>query len=102
MKSYLTRVNAFDETDEYDLLIETVVYRDNWWLCPPPITKLNTEGEIIPQRMIHVDGNLLRYQEVNLPKYRLVLNTPIPKAVLDGETEEGFEVYHYPQPFDTN
>ena len=72
-----------------ETLVDTVFYKDAWWLVPEWL-KSDATGELSPLRLIRLSG--LRYEEGDDPECRFFLNTPIPKSVLDGEKQSGYEV----------
>lgn len=72
------------------LNVDGLRYEDNLWLVPKwldyPLEKMSK-----PERMIRFDN--LPHQELSgNSAHDFLLQQPIPKAVLDGETTEGFEV----------
>ena len=75
--------------------VDTLEHEGKSWLVPEWL-EAPTEGWRTPKYMICIDG--LRRSGPTGPDYpaEWVLDDPIPKSVLDGETEDQFEVVHTP------
>lgn len=83
--------SGFDE--EHSYLIDTIYFEGAWWLVASWF-QARESGERIPNRLVRLDG--LKYQEVNDECYRFLLNSSIPKSVMDGKPEEGYLIKQYP------
>ena len=103
MKFFKTETVIYDpDTDQNaNVLVDTVYYEGNWWLCPPPLLRSLATGEIIPQRLILTGVAYVKLQEVNHPDYRFLLSNSIPKSVFDGKTEGEYIVALYQAPSDS-
>lgn len=69
--------------------IDTILHRGEWWLVPSWIAP-HTGGWRMPEIAIRLRG--LSYEEVEGRPYRFRLHRPIPKSVLDGQKQAGYEV----------
>jgi len=78
-----------------DLLIcDTISYEGDLWLVPEWLSPNNEEWQT-PKRMIRVT-NLVQEDTSESYKFDLVLNEPLPKSVLDGETVDNWKVLEEP------
>ena len=93
-----TLVFFSDHDHGHSYLIDTVFLEGAWWLVGEWHPS-HAKGVWQPKRLIRLTG--LAHEEVSGQPYRFVLETPIPKAVLDGETKAGYAVVVLPAPADS-
>jgi hypothetical protein len=89
-KTYL----FFEDSDEgHAQLVDTIFHEDSWWLVGSWLAHAPTRTRV-PERIVRLSG--LRFQEVKGQPFRFLLNNPLPKSVLDGESQAGYVVAMYP------
>ena len=93
-KTYLF-FQGHDEGHEY--LIDTIFYENEWWLVGNWLQS-NDTGEKFPGTIVRLTG--LQYQEVNVERYKFLLNNSLPKSVLNGEPQKGYVIKNYPMASD--
>lgn len=71
---------------------DAIEYKGGFWLVPHWL-EAPSEGYKIPTRIIRFDKH--PYQKDSFGA-DFLLNAPIPKAVLDGQTKDGYEVIDRP------
>jgi len=84
---------GYDEDHSY--LVDTIFHEGHWWLVASWLQHHAT-GERIPERIVRMDGVFVRFQEVNEPRYRFLLNNAMPKSVFDGKAQDGYVVATHP------
>jgi len=75
--------------------IDTIWHEGHWWLVATWLQH-HTTGHRIPERIIQMDGMVLRFQEVQNPDYRFLVNNSIPISVFDGEPQTEYVVSTHP------
>ena len=92
MDIFKTRLFFEGHDEGHSFLVETISISGQWWLVSSWLVS-NTTGERVPERLVRLSG--LRFEEVNEPKYRFLLNNSIPKSVFDGKAQEGYVIATY-------
>ncbi len=90
-KTYLF-FSDYDQGSPY--LIDTILHEGRWWLVGSWLEQIAT-GERIPERLVLLDGQRIRYQEVQGEPYRFVLSNSLPRGVLAGTEQDGYVVATY-------
>ncbi|MFZ6735021.1 hypothetical protein ACO0LG_24085 [Undibacterium sp. Ji42W] len=79
----------------YFHLSDTIQYEGNWWLVATwlkhPVLKHR-----LPERIVQMDGTVIPFQEVQELEYRFLVNSPIPKSVVDGKPQAGYTITIHP------
>jgi hypothetical protein len=75
--------------------IETIWHEGHWWLVATWLQHHAT-GDRIPERIIQMDGVLVRFQEVQDEPYRFLANNSIPISVFDGVPQAGYTISIHP------
>ena len=87
---------AFIGEDSSPSLLGAIYYQDRWWIVATWLQSHAT-GERIPERLVQMDGVVLRFQEVRDPAYRCFLaNNALPTGVLDGTDTGRYVIATYP------
>lgn len=87
---------AFLDEDQGEAhLIDTISYQGRWWLVGG-WHQSHATGDRLPATLVLLAG--LQHEEVAGHPYRFLLTNEIPKAVLDGEAQDGYVVLNLPAP----
>jgi hypothetical protein len=79
-------------------LIDTVSHLGRWWLVGG-WHQSHATGDRLPATLVLLDG--LTHQQVQGQPYRFLLTNAIPKSVLDGQAQDGYEVLNFSEPNNT-
>lgn len=80
---------AFIGDHSREQLLDAIWHEGHWWIVATWL-KPNGPGSPIPERLVQMDGLVLRFQEVNHPTHRFQINNSLPMSVLDGTAQDGY------------
>jgi hypothetical protein len=98
MDIFKTRLFIDGINESRSFLIDTIFYQGEWWLVSSWFYH-DIKNEKIPDQLVRLTG--LVYEEVGHLDYRFFLHNSIPKAVLDGTSQDGYVLASYPALIDT-
>ena len=75
--------------------LDAIWHEGHWWLVASWLENPTT-GHRIPERIIQMDGRVLRFQDDPTPGWRFLVNNAIPISVFDGTPQDGYIVAIHP------